>query len=213
MLTAVFVLVRIVPGDPTIAILGDQASEAARAELRERLGLAKPIRAQYSTSSSDRARRSRALAVDQPADRRGSARRAALYDRADPRRAGLRRRRRRAARRLAAERRGGFVDLLRAYFSLVGVSFPAFVSGILLLICSRSSCAGFRSSRRQSRRSARRLDAITLPAISLGLRGRLCHARDALGMLKVLDEDYVRTARARACRNRSSSGATRSATR
>ena len=46
-LTLVFLLVRVVPGDPTIVVLGDQASPAAREALRQRLGLDKPILVQY----------------------------------------------------------------------------------------------------------------------------------------------------------------------
>ncbi len=48
-LTVVFVLVRVVPGDPTIVILGDQASASARADLRAKLGLDRPIVVQYLT--------------------------------------------------------------------------------------------------------------------------------------------------------------------
>src|SRR3954470_17101033 len=47
-LTLVFLLVRVVPGDPTIVVLGDQASPAAREALRQRLGLDKPILRQYA---------------------------------------------------------------------------------------------------------------------------------------------------------------------
>ena len=39
MLTAIFVLVRLVPGDAASVILGDQASAASLAALREKLGL------------------------------------------------------------------------------------------------------------------------------------------------------------------------------
>ncbi len=46
-LTLVFLLVRVVPGDPTIIVLGDQASPAAREQLRQRLGLDKPLLVQY----------------------------------------------------------------------------------------------------------------------------------------------------------------------
>jgi ABC-type dipeptide/oligopeptide/nickel transport system permease component len=38
-LTLVFLLVRVVPGDPAIAILGDRATPDAVAALREKLGL------------------------------------------------------------------------------------------------------------------------------------------------------------------------------
>src|SRR5262252_172190 len=46
-LTLVFVLVRIVPGDPAQLILGDQASREAIDALRHRLGLDLPLSEQY----------------------------------------------------------------------------------------------------------------------------------------------------------------------
>ena len=46
--TAVFFLLRIVPGDPAVMILGDRATPAAVAELRERLGLDLPLWRQYT---------------------------------------------------------------------------------------------------------------------------------------------------------------------
>ena len=48
-LTLVFVIVRIVPGDPALVILGDQATPQALAALRTRLGLDQPIWQQYIT--------------------------------------------------------------------------------------------------------------------------------------------------------------------
>lgn len=47
MLTAIFVLVRMVPGDAAQVILGDQASAASLAALRSKLGLDRPVYAQY----------------------------------------------------------------------------------------------------------------------------------------------------------------------
>src|SRR3546814_675326 len=46
-LTIVFFLVRILPGDPALVILGDQASMEAIDQLRARLGLDRPIPVQY----------------------------------------------------------------------------------------------------------------------------------------------------------------------
>ncbi|MGL5735777.1 MAG: ABC transporter permease, partial [Beijerinckiaceae bacterium] len=46
-LTLVFAVVRIVPGDPAQVILGDQADAAAIAALRGRLGLDRPLFEQY----------------------------------------------------------------------------------------------------------------------------------------------------------------------
>src|SRR5262245_41151134 len=46
-LTLVFLIVRILPGDPALVILGDQASPESIAALRQRLGLDQPILVQY----------------------------------------------------------------------------------------------------------------------------------------------------------------------
>ena len=46
-LTIVFVLARVLPGDPAQTILGDQASAEALANMRHRLGVDKPIGVQY----------------------------------------------------------------------------------------------------------------------------------------------------------------------
>src|SRR5205085_2436232 len=46
--TVVFVLMRVVPGDPAIAILGEQASPRAIAELHRQLGLDDPLAVQYA---------------------------------------------------------------------------------------------------------------------------------------------------------------------
>ena len=48
-LTLVFVIVRIVPGDPAIAILGDRPRPDAVAALHAKLGLDKPIWQQYAS--------------------------------------------------------------------------------------------------------------------------------------------------------------------
>src|SRR2546421_6358476 len=47
--TIVFVVVRILPGDPAQAALGDYASRDAVAALRQRLGLDRPIPLQYGS--------------------------------------------------------------------------------------------------------------------------------------------------------------------
>jgi len=45
--TVVFLLMRVAPGDPTDAILGNRAPESAKNALREQLGLNKPLFFQY----------------------------------------------------------------------------------------------------------------------------------------------------------------------
>ena len=46
-LTLVFLIVRVLPGDPVLVILGDQASPESVVALRQKLGLDQPIVAQY----------------------------------------------------------------------------------------------------------------------------------------------------------------------
>ena len=46
-LTLVFLLVRVVPGDPAIALLGDRATPDAVAALRTKLGVDRPLWTQY----------------------------------------------------------------------------------------------------------------------------------------------------------------------
>jgi peptide/nickel transport system permease protein len=51
--TVVFLLLRATPGDPADAILGTRAPEAAKAALREQLGLTKPLLFQYLSYLGD----------------------------------------------------------------------------------------------------------------------------------------------------------------
>ncbi|MCB0058334.1 MAG: ABC transporter permease, partial [Caldilineaceae bacterium] len=46
--TIVFLVIRIVPGDPAVAALGDYASKDAVEALRERMGLNDPLPVQYA---------------------------------------------------------------------------------------------------------------------------------------------------------------------
>jgi peptide/nickel transport system permease protein len=47
LVTIVFLLVRLIPGDPVEAILGDQAGPEEKAELRRALNLDRPVGEQY----------------------------------------------------------------------------------------------------------------------------------------------------------------------
>src|SRR5215212_1459145 len=45
--TIIFIIVRVAPGDPAVAALGDNASQSAVEALRERIGLNQPLWRQY----------------------------------------------------------------------------------------------------------------------------------------------------------------------
>jgi glutathione transport system permease protein len=134
-LTLVFVLVRIVPGDPAQVILGDQASREAIVAMRARLGLDRPLIEQYAVFMGNvlRGDWGTSMVTGQPVIGEvlkvlpwtieltvvsivlGSAIGIPL---------GV----------FAAIRRNGLFDYLTRIVSLVGLSFPPFVSAIILLL-------------------------------------------------------------------------------
>jgi len=199
-LTLVFVLVRIVPGDPTIVILGDQASNEARQALRERLGLNKSIGAQYvdflvQVASGDLGR---SLTTNRPIVADVAAvlpytielTLAALFVGCI---VGI------PLGVVAAQRRDGLVDWFARIVSLAGLSFPAFVSGILLLLVFAIQLRWFPViSTSNASDPLERLRALVLPAINLGFLMVAYVTRvTRSGMIKALGDDYVRTARAK----------------
>jgi ABC-type dipeptide/oligopeptide/nickel transport system permease component len=199
-LTVVFVLIRVVPGDPTIVILGDQATAEARAELRAKLGLDRPILVQYAAFLGQVATGDigRSLTTNRPIVE--DVARVLPYTIELTLAAlligtllgvplGV----------LAARNRDGVADWFARIVSLAGVSFPAFVSGILLLIAFAVELRWFPViSAPRTNGIGDRLGALVLPAFNLGLLMVAYVTRvTRSSMLKVLDEDYVRTARAK----------------
>jgi peptide/nickel transport system permease protein/glutathione transport system permease protein len=199
-LTLVFVAVRIVPGDPTIVILGDQASVEAREALRERLGLNKSIGAQYldflyQVGTGDLGR---SLATNRPITTDVAAVlpftieltvAALLVGVVIGVPLGV----------VAAQRRDGWADWTARVMSLAGLSFPAFVSGILLLLVFAVELRWLPViSTANAADPAERLRALILPALNLGFIMVAYVTRvTRSGMLKALGDDYVRTARAK----------------
>jgi glutathione transport system permease protein len=198
-LTLVFVLVRIVPGDPALVILGDQASQEAIAALRERLGLNRPVLAQYATFLSG------ALTGDWGVSMVTG--RPVIQEVLNvlpwtieltlvslvlgivigvP--LGI----------AAAIRRNRFTDYFARIASLLGLSFPPFVSALLLLLAFSIALNWFPVISARSGSASAWFQSITLPAINLGLITAAYITRvTRSAMLEVLQEDYVRTARAK----------------
>src|SRR5687768_2335089 len=54
--TVIFIIVRVAPGDPATAVLGDNASQQAVESLREQMGLNEPLWKQYLVFLGDLAR-------------------------------------------------------------------------------------------------------------------------------------------------------------
>lgn len=202
MLTAIFVLARLVPGDAASVILGDQASEASLRALRTRLGLDQPVYVQYLTFIGDVLRGNLGQSL---ANGRSVIQEVLLVL---PYTAELTL----AAIAIgvalglplgvaAAIGRNGWIDYASRVLSLVGLSFPAFVSGILMLIVFAIQLGWFPVLNSGGADAADRLRNLALPALNLGLIMMAYIVRvTRASMLGVLGEDYIRTARAKGVR-------------
>ncbi len=199
-LTLVFVIVRIVPGDPALVILGDQATPEAIAALRARLGLDRPLHEQYldfllASLTGDFGT---SLVTGRPI----------LSEVAGvlPHTLDLT-----AAAMLigvvigvpvgiwAALHRNRAIDVAARILSLLGLSFPVFVSGIFLLLLFAVHWRLFPVIGNANLSDpADRLHKLVLPAITLGLVMAAYITRvTRSAMLQVLSEDFIRTARAK----------------
>ncbi len=198
-LTLVFFLVRIVPGDPAQVILGDHATQQAIEALRNRLGLNQPLYQQYWDFVSN------ALVGDWGVSMvKGTP----VFDeivRVLPLTIEL------TVVALAigivvgvplgtwaAVRRNRLADYAIRVVSLLGLSFPAFVSAILLLLIFSIQLAWFPVISFAGTGLGNHFRSLVLPALSLGLIMAAYVTRvTRSSMLEALGQDYVRTAKAK----------------
>lgn len=199
-LTLVFVLVRIVPGDPAVAILGDRATPDAVAALDAKLGLDKPIWQQYLSfiSQSLTGDFGRSMVTNRPILTDVAAVlphtidltvAAVLIGTLVGVPAGI----------WAALYRNRPIDIAARMLSLIGLSFPVFVSGVFLLLAFALHWHIFPViGNADLADPVDRLTKLVLPAVTLGLVMAAYITRvTRSAMLQVLGEDYMRTARAK----------------
>jgi len=199
-LTIVFLLVRVAPGDPAIAILGDYASKEAVEALRERMGLNKPLWQQYIDFLWGLARGDLGRSMISGVPVASQVARALPYTLeltlagivlgaifGVP--LGV----------LTALRRNRLPDYLGRTFSLAGLSFPTFYLGILLLLLFSVKLGLFPAVGGGDLRDMKdNLHHLFLPALTLGLIMTAYVTRmSRSAILNVLSEDYVRTARSK----------------
>lgn len=202
----VFVLVHVAPGDPAAVMAGNEATPERVAQLRHDMGLDLPIWEQFVTWVAGVARGDlgRSYFLDEPVTE-------SLVQRMEPTGlltlyallfsiliglpAGI----------IAALRRNSWIDRLTMVTSLGGVSIPSFWLGILLILAFAVRlrvlpAAGYVSFTKDPLENFRYL---LMPAFSLGLQSAALLARVVRSsMLDVLQDDYVRTARAKGLRDR-----------
>ncbi len=199
--TAVFLLLRIVPGDPAGVILGSDATEERRLELRRQLGLEDPLPLQYVNWLSRIARGDlgQSIFLNQPVT-------SALLERVQPTllltllasfvsiAIGL------PTGIIAARWRGSWLDIALMGVAIMGASIPTFWMGLNLILIFAVflgwfPVAGYEPLEKGLWESLRYM---ILPAFTLGLASSALLARITRSMmLDVLGQDYVRTARAK----------------
>jgi peptide/nickel transport system permease protein len=199
--TGVFLLLHLTPGDPVGVMLGPDASEERRLEVRRQLGLDDPLPVQYVRWLGNVARGDlgRSLFLNKPVT-------AALAERVQPTVSltilaclvaigvGL------PAGVVAARWRGSWIDLGSMGVSMLGISMPTFWLGLLLIFGFAVKLrwlpvAGYEPLSSGVWESLRYL---ILPALTLGAaQGALLARMTRSMMLEVLGQDFVRTARAK----------------
>ena len=199
-LTLVFLIVRILPGDPALVILGDQACTESVAALHHKLGLDKPLLVQYLTflfgvvqgnlGTSMITGRSITSEIANVLPYTLELTVAALVlgvILGVP--AGV----------WSAVKRNRPTDFILRLVSLVGLSLPAFVASIILLMIFAIKLRWFPViSSGGDGGLVERLRQMALPTISLALIMMAYITRvTRSAMLEVLNQDFVRTARAK----------------
>jgi len=226
-ITVVFVALRLIPGDPAIALAGDKASAAQIEQMREALGLNRPLPVQYvefvtniltgqlGTSIRTRASISKELPENfAPTVELSLA--ALLIAVAVGLPTGI----------LAAIRRGTVLEQAMMIGSLFGVSMPVFWIGLMLIYVLGAQAGLFPLSGTISTTISVPLvthlytvdsllagdfvafkdvlahlilPAVTLSTVTMAIVSRMARS----SMLEVLGRDYLTTARAKGLRERS----------
>jgi peptide/nickel transport system permease protein len=197
----VFALVNVLPGDPAMMILGDEATPEALETLREKMGLNEPVYVQYLTwlgnvvqgdfgnSLRDHTPVTSILSNAIPVTLQLTVMSffiAILI--AIP--AGI----------ISATRRGTPLDYLGTTFAISGVSIPPFFLGILLIFIFAVTLDWFAPSGYVSPKEdfTKSILLMILPAITIGIRLSAELTRMLRSsLLEVLQSDYIRTAYAK----------------
>jgi ABC-type dipeptide/oligopeptide/nickel transport system permease component len=199
-LSLVFFIVRILPGDPAMVILGDQASAASIAALRAKLGLDQPLIVQYLNFLAGAVRGDWGVSmvtgrpvISEVLNVLPSTIELTVVSLFLGVILGV------PAGIWAAVNRNRIPDFVTRIVSLLGLSAPAFVSGIVLLLVFAIALNWFPViSSGQDPSFGGRVRDLALPALNLALIMAAYVTRvTRSAMLEVLSQDYVRTARAK----------------
>jgi len=194
----VFSLMHLIPGDPAQIIAGEAAPAAQVEAIRERLGLNDPVPVQYFRYMGNllqgdlgQSVRSSRSVVDEIQPRIWITMRLAIYSMILSIVLGL------IAGVVSAVRRYSLADSLLMVAALFGFSMPAFWLGLMLIKLFAIDLALLPPSGWGTWQQA------ILPVITLGTAGAAIIARmTRSSMLDVINQDYIRTARAKGVKER-----------
>lgn len=204
--TAVFIIVRVTPGDPAAVMLGSDATPQDIADLRAKMGLDAPLLVQYGqfVMGIFQGNLGQSIFLNQPVT-------TALAERAEPTffltlfailiavsialPVGI----------FSAVKRGTFFDQAVVALTMVAASVPSFWLGLILIQVFAVSYGWFPASGFGGPDAGFlvRLQHLVLPAVALGIVNSALITRfTRAAMLDVLGDDYVRTARAKGASER-----------
>jgi ABC-type dipeptide/oligopeptide/nickel transport system permease component len=191
--TVIFMLVRLLPGDPARVVAGLLASQEDVERIRHQLELDQPLYLQYVTflgrllhGDLGTSTRTSMPVTQEILSRLPYTAELAVASTVIAVVLGI------TLGTLAAARRGGWMDLAISSVSVFGLSMPVYWLGLMLMLLFSIRLHMFPAAGGQDPLGLV-LPSITLAAFSLALVAR--QARSA--MLEVLGQDYVRTARAK----------------
>lgn len=197
----VFSLTNLLPGDPTITILGEQATPEQRAAVRAEYGLDQPAPLRYLTwlgrvvqGDFGRSLRSREQVIDMLAARAPVTMQLGFLSILIAVAIGV------PAGVLAARFRGSVIDVAVSFLALSSVAVPYFWMGVLLIMLFSLSLGWLPASGhvRLFEDPVQNLRLMILPSITIGTAfAALVMRQTRASMLQVLSQDYIRTARAK----------------
>ncbi|MCZ8105444.1 MAG: ABC transporter permease [Burkholderiaceae bacterium] len=202
----VFLMLRLTPGDPAAVIAGPSATEADIVEIRDKLGLDKPLPTQFARwvggmfagdfgESFFYKKQVSDLIADRIEPTLSLAALTIVLATLIAVPLGT----------LAAWKQGSWIDRLVMGFSVLGFSVPVFVVGYILIGWFSVHLGGFpvQGYQRIGEGIGGWLHRLILPAFTLAVIYVALLARmTRTSVLEVLNEDYVRTARAKGLPNR-----------
>ncbi|MDR9390934.1 MAG: ABC transporter permease [Trueperaceae bacterium] len=198
-IVVVFAMVRLAPGDPAVMLAGEFADQETIERIRERFGLDRSMPAQFATFVGNlaqgdlgRSTRTNRLVTEDLAQFFPNTLELALGAILVALAIGI------PAGIVSAIKRNTWVDAAVTFVALLGVSMPVFWFGLLAILFFSVELGWFPVAGRGS------FAHLVLPAITLGVSSTAIIARmTRSSMLEVLDQDYVRTARAKGVQARS----------